>query len=107
MKLPDFIVASASNDYFIFYDKEEPYVDYGDRWAMLYDTPTLDDLFKKLRDKDFLNYKKIKGNMRGRSFFLYILKDRADLTETHKRLLKMYHTYQMKGMTVYTNKVKR
>jgi hypothetical protein len=91
MKLPEFIVTTATIDYFIFYDKEEPYINFGDRPAMLYDVPTVDVLFKKLRDKDFLS-----TAYRGRNFFLYILKDRPDLTETHRRLIKMHNIHEIK-----------
>jgi hypothetical protein len=93
MRLPEYIATLGFIDYFIFYDKGYPYIEYNYRSRIRHDVSTLDDLFKKLGDKDFLGYADEKNRiMPERGFFLYILKRRPDLTETHKRLIKMYQS---------------
>ncbi len=91
MRLPEYIATLGFIDYFIFYDKEYPYIEYNRRSRIRHDVPTIDDLFKKLGNKDFLG-----TAYRGRNFFLYILKDRPDLTETHRRLIKMHNIHEIK-----------
>lgn len=91
MRLPEYIATLGFIDYFIFYDKEYPYIEYNFRSRIRHTVPPLNDLFKKLKDKDFLCCVNKKNRiMPERGFFLYILERRPDLTETHRRLLKMY-----------------
>ena len=55
MKLPEYIATTFSRDWFISYDSF-PHLKSGWRVEIDHDIPSLDDLFKKLKDKDFLYF---------------------------------------------------
>jgi hypothetical protein len=55
-----------------------------------YIAPDLDNLFDRLKNPDYLNYKLKSHWLTERACYLRALSYRNDLTETHKRLLKMY-----------------
>ncbi|MFN9112611.1 MAG: hypothetical protein ACK5XN_21305 [Bacteroidota bacterium] len=55
-----------------------------------YTTPSLDELFKRLEDPDYLNYEGRFFYNTERNVFIKRLEQRTDLKEVHKRLIKMY-----------------
>jgi hypothetical protein len=89
MKLPEYIATTFSRDWFISYDSF-PHLKSGWRVEIDHDIPSLDDLFKKLKDKDFLYFNYNTSLSKERDLFLHLLEERSDLTEIHKRLLLMY-----------------
>jgi hypothetical protein len=57
-----------------------------------YTTPSLDELFKRLEDSDYLNYEGRFFYNTERNVFIKRLEQRTDLKEVHKRLIKMYQS---------------
>jgi hypothetical protein len=89
-------------------DKIRPPEKISDEWIIGYDyempvlcpyslppnyiVPDLDDLLSRLKDPDYLNYKFKDYWFKERVCYLRVLSFRNDLTETHKRLIKMYQS---------------
>lgn len=57
-----------------------------------YIEPELDDLFYRLKNLDYLNYEVARIWYTERYYYLLALSERDDITETHKRLIKMYQS---------------
>ena len=57
-----------------------------------YIEPELDDLFYRLKNFDYLNYEVTPIWFTERYYYLHALNERDDITETHKRLIKMYQS---------------
>lgn len=65
-------------------------VDTDNNEDMLY--PTADELISRLEDPDYLNYSLYLGENTERELYVFDLAVRPDLTETQKRLIKMYQS---------------
>jgi hypothetical protein len=65
-------------------------VDTDNNEDMLY--PTAEELISRLKDPEYLNYSLYLGENTERQFYLFDLAVRPDLTETQKRLIKLYQS---------------
>ena len=66
--------------------------DYSKNLLSAYATPSLDELFKRLEDPEYLNYEGRFFYGTERNVFIKTLEGRTDLKEVHKRLIKMYQS---------------
>jgi hypothetical protein len=65
-------------------------VDTDNNEDMLY--PTAEELISRLKDPEYLNYSLYLGENTERQFYLFDLAERPDLTETQKRMVKLYQS---------------
>ncbi len=52
--------------------------------------PTAEELISRLENPEYLNYRSYKGPYTERELYILNLSKRPDLTETQKRLIKLY-----------------